>query len=383
MKTNFILRKFPKKNLASVYLHITGLGKRERLNIDVKVAVEDWNFKKQRLNNFFTNNAGKKIENKEYSDINLIIDNVAAKITNIKTVYRLSEIILTPKKLKKELIDDLPRVKFCSFFNKALEEQKAKIGEGTYRKLESVLNKIKKYDEEVVFSDLNENWFISYKNHLATIGNKKTTINSNIKSIKKFLRLAIKSGIKVPCNIDEIKAGSTLGNRTSLSPDELKKIYKFYKSEFISPGNKLILGYFLFSCFTGLRYQDVMDINREMLHENYIQFVANKTDKNQIINLNIKAKEIINLCEKLFVVKITNEHINRELKSIMRILSIRKKISFHVARHTFATSFLRAGGKVENLQLLLGHSSITQTMIYSHIVASEANKEIYLLDNLI
>jgi site-specific recombinase XerD len=66
----------------------------------------------------------------------------------------------------------------------------------------------------------------------------------------------------------------------------------------------------------------------------------------------------------------------------MAILKIQKKVSFHVARHTFATSFLRAGGQVEKLQKLLGHSDIKQTMIYVHIVQADANAEIFLLDNL-
>ena len=66
----------------------------------------------------------------------------------------------------------------------------------------------------------------------------------------------------------------------------------------------------------------------------------------------------------------------------MLILKIHKKVTFHVARHTFATSFLRAGGQVEKLQLLLGHSDISQTMIYSHIVQADANAEVFLIDSL-
>jgi site-specific recombinase XerD len=60
---------------------------------------------------------------------------------------------------------------------------------------------------------------------------------------------------------------------------------------------------------------------------------------------------------------------------------IQKKVTFHVARHTFATSFLRAGGQVEKLKDYW-HSDIKQTMIYVHIVQADANAEIFLLDNL-
>ncbi|WP_278035921.1 tyrosine-type recombinase/integrase [Flavobacterium nitratireducens] len=98
--------------------------------------------------------------------------------------------------------------------------------------------------------------------------------------------------------------------------------------------------------------------------------------------MNIKAREIVEHEPLLFEKKYADQHINDELKKIMLILKIHKKVTFHVARHTFATSFLRAGGQVEKLQKLLGHSDISQTMIYVHIVQADANKEVFLLDNL-
>jgi integrase/recombinase XerD len=378
MKTTFIPRNYDKEFLP-LYLHITGLGKRERLLLDIEIQKKLWNKKKQRVN---FNTIEDIVQKKRLEDINLIIDNIESKITNIKTVYRLSEIVLTPKKLKQELLEDLPRVNFCSFCQHALIEQKQILEPGTYRKLQSVLNKLKKYNDQVIFSDLNLNWFESYRIHLSKIGNQKTTINSNIKSLKKFLRIALKTGIKIPCNMDDIKAGSTLGTRISLEPYELKKIKEYFDSDFIYKSHKTIVAYFLFSCVTGLRFADVMQIEREAVQGDFIQFRAEKVNKMQTITLNLKAKELIAQDETLFVKRFTNEYVNRELKVIMRNLSIKKKVTFHVSRHTFATSFLRAGGKIEKLQLLLGHSDLRQSMIYNHIVAAEANKEIFLLDTL-
>lgn len=373
MNTKFIIRNYLNEdNLSPLYLHITGDSKRERLNLDVLVDPKHWNKKKQRL----------KTLNAKFKDINLILDNVDSKITNIKTVYRLSEQILTPATLKLELINDLPRVNFCTFFEYSLKEQKSTLKPGTYRRHNSVLNKLKAYNDEIFFNQITLNWFLKYRKHLHSIGNVETTINSNIKSIKKFLAIAVKLGIKIPCNLNDIVSGSTLGNRTALKPEELKKIFNFYKSEFVNPPHKLVLGYFLFSCMTGLRFSDIMSLTRKDLMDQHIHFVTKKTGKDQMISLNKKAKEIVETSQDLFITKYTNEHINRELKVIMGMLGIRKKITFHVARHTFATSFLRMGGRVEKLQMLLGHGDIKQTMIYVHIVAEEANKSIFLLDDL-
>jgi site-specific recombinase XerD len=72
-----------------------------------------------------------------------------------------------------------------------------------------------------------------------------------------------------------------------------------------------------------------------------------KSKKDQSIAMNMKA-QIVNH-EPLLFEKFADQHINDELKKIMAILKFQKKVTFHVARHTFATSFLRAG-EVEKLK---------------------------------
>lgn len=373
MNTSFKPRNYiDNEGKSSLYLHITGEGKRERLNLDIKIAIKNWLKKKQQL----------KCVDAHHTDINLIIDNIKAKITNIKTVYRLSEMQLTPARLKYELVNDMPRVNFCTFFGHMLEQEKLHLKPGTYRRHLSVLNKIKNFMPELFFNEITVNWFEKFKKHCRANKNKETTINSNVRSIKKFLFLAERAGIKLSLNLKDVKGGSMIGNRESLNPTELKRLFRFYNSEFINPSLKITVGYFLFSCMTGLRFSDVMALERPLGDANTIDFRTIKTSKNQIIALNVKAKEIINSCPDLFKVKYTNEHINRELKTVMKNISVNKKLTFHVARHTFATTYLRVGGKIEKLQQLLGHSNINETMIYTHIVAAEANEDIFLIDTL-
>lgn len=373
VKTKFVPRNYVDKDDKSpVYLHITGDGKRIRLNLDIYIDLKKWNPKQQRL---------KEITQRD-KDLNLILDNIEATVTNIKTVYRLSELKLTPLKLREELINDMPRVNFCTFFDKMLEIEKVHLRIGTYKRYKAVLEKLKKFQPELFFHEINDDWFSKFKTHLKKEGNLETTISGNLKAIKKFLKIAIKSGIKIPIALDEIKIGTTLGNRTALNPTELKKIFRFFNSEFINPTYQLILGYFLFSCMSGLRYSDLMALSRPDKDADDIDFLTVKTSKEQIICLNKAAKEILEKCPELFKTKLTNAYLNRELKDIMNIIGIKKKVSMHVARHTFATTYLRMGGKVEKLRILLGHSDIKQTMIYEHIVAAEANESIFLLDKI-
>lgn len=372
MNTYFKIRNYVNKEGKSlIYLYVTSKSERERISLDLLVNPKDWDSKKNII----------KTSCENAHDYNLILDNIKSKITAIKTVYRLADTHLTPSILKKELLEGMVRVDFNAFVKNSLEENKSQIKPGTHGRYLAVYNKLYEYRTNIYFNEITEQWFTNYRKYLSQKGNQATTINSNIKVIKKWLREARASGIKLLVNIDDVVGGKTTGNKVSLNPEELKKTLQYYQSDFIKSNHKLTLGYFLFSCFTGLRLSDVMGLTRRDLGKE-IEFKAVKTSKDQIISLNNRAVEIVKSNEELFERFIHPNTMNIELKNIMKILGIKKKISFHCGRHTFATNFLRMGGKVEKLQILLGHSKIDTTMIYVHILAAEANEEIFLLDNL-
>jgi site-specific recombinase XerD len=372
MKENFTFREYTKSGKTPLVLTITGNSQRERIALGLEINTQQWDKSKQRM--FPVSN--------ENQDINLILDNIKSKLTTIKTSYRLADRILTPEMLKKEYLSGMPRIRFTAFYKMMLEEEKCLMEIGSYNRYNSVLKKLIKYNDDMTFMDMDYNWFDKFKKYLRGLGNENTTVAGNIAAVKKFLTLAQKSGIKLKVNLDEIKVGSTKGNRTSLTSHELKRCAGYYFSDYIDPSYRLILGYFLFSCMTGLRISDVQRLTRKNFMDDYVSFIAKKSKKDQSIALNMNARKIIEFEPLLFEKKFADQHINDELKKIMKILKIQKNVTFHVARHTFATSFLRAGGNVEKLQLLLGHSDIKQTMIYAHIVQSDANSEIFLLDSL-
>ncbi len=373
MKDKFSIRAYKNaEGKSPISLHLSGDYKRERISLNINVNPKEWDSKKERL--IFLS--------KENKDVNLILDNIKSKLTAIKTSYRLADRVLTPEGLKKEFLNGMPRVRFTAFYDMMLEEEKVLMEPGSYKRYKSVLRKLKIYDDNVTFQDIDHSWFDKFIKHHRRLGNESTTVAGNIAAIKKFLGLAVKAGIKLSVNLDEVKVGSTKGNRTSLTTAELKRCAGYYFSPYIPDSYRLILGYFLVSCMTGLRISDIQSLRRSNFIDNYISFVSKKTKKDQTIQMNMKAREILEHEPLLFEKKFADQHINDELKKIMLHLKIQKKVTFHVARHTFATSFLRAGGQIEKLQLLLGHSDINQTMIYSHIVQADANAEIFLIDAL-
>lgn len=374
IKTKFVLRNYiNSQGLSPLYIFISSPGTRERFKTELEFRKKDWDADKERL----------KANAQNSESNNLILENIISKITKIKTTYLLSEKELTAPKLVEELKNTTNHGDFIIFFRKQLASERKLMSNGYYKRAKAVLSKLAKYKDELYFSDINSGFEKKYRIYLSELGNASTTINSNLATIKKFLITAYKCGIKFPLDPYSIKIGNTNGNRIDLNQKELKRLHEYYESNFIPAHWKLILGYFLFSCFTGLRWSNVINLKREeILNNSYINFYVSKSNKRQSLSINKTAKRIVENEPTLFIKFPTDVHTNREIKKIANHLGISKKISFHVARHTFATNFIRMGGNVVKLKTILGHSNIRETMIYVHMVEQEANEDMMLMDKL-
>lgn len=374
MNINFKLRNYINKDgLSPLYMHITFKERRERIPLNLFVLKKNWDKSKMRLT----------AQDSASADVNLILDNIRSRITKIKTYYRLSGKTLTIDNFLIEFRRDLPRDNFNSFFRATLLDRASTIKSSTFDKEMAILNKLDDYKKEIAFNELDEEFFLLFRNHLARLGNKRTTRNGNIKIIKKYMRYAIKFGVNLPIAIDDIKAGSTKGNKNYLNAKEIKKCSSYYFSEHIPENHKIALGYFLFSCFTGLRFSDVMQQQRSVLAEGQFTFKHVKTGKNQTVKLNRTAKSIIENCDQLFLKKYSNTYIRNLVKEICAFLRINKKVDYHMSRHSFGTNYILLGGEVTRLQNLMNHSDIRETMTYVHLAELEKNAESDIMDQLI
>ena len=375
INTNFVPRKGyqNKQGLSRVYLHITGHAQRKRLGLDLYLQANNFCNKKQRLTS--------KDESSKVT--NLILDNYAAKIASIKTTYHLTNKELDVPTFVEEFVNGIPRVDFVAFALHYLSMEKGDLSSGTYRRYTSVLTKLREYKTPLLFTELDHKFLVKYKKYLfEKKKNSSTTIASNIAAIKKFLNAAKKFNISLAIDPDVIKPGNTKGQRVDLNRNEVRKLVKYLKSEFISDSIRLVLGYFLFGCFNGLRISEIQSIERNQFSNSFYEYYEQKNKRWQRKNINDATRKILQLVPELFNKKFTNEYLNREIKKIVRTCGITKKVTFHTARHTFATNYLRMGGSVVKLRHLLNHSDIKQTMIYVHIVEQETNNEVFVIDSL-
>ena len=152
---------------------------------------------------------------------------------------------------------------------------------------------------------------------------------------------------------------------------------------------------FLFSCFTGLAYADVKKLKRSEIRigvdgEKWIFTKRQKTDTPSRIPLLPMAQEITNRyqdyppcvnADKLLPV-LSNQKMNAYLKEIAGTCGINKNLTFHIARHTFATTVTLSNGvPLETVSKMLGHKSLKQTQHYAKILDKKISEDMMVLRN--
>jgi site-specific recombinase XerD len=211
---------------------------------------------------------------------------------------------------------------------------------------------------------------------------RKCNNNSAVKYVKNFgkiIRICISNNWLDKDPFVNYKSKFREVVRAFLSQDEIDAIAA---KEFSIERLNQVRDIFLFSCYTGLAYIDVKQLTRNNIGvgidaEKWIFTSRQKTDTQSNIPLLPMAEEVLNkyknhpLCinEKSLLPVLSNQKMNSYLKEIANVCGITKELTFHIARHTFATTVtLTNGVSIESVSKMLGHRSIKTTQHYAKIL---------------
>jgi len=324
----------------------------------------------------------------DHGEKNILIDYYYIKAKKILFEYRIHNKVLTFSRF----IQDFNNVSFGSnsfydFSDKQTELLKGILAPNTIKNYKSQLDKIKEFRSELSFNDIDMDLITAFEGYIKrSKGNNKNTVIKSIKVIKTFLNRAVARGVIKENPIRGYKLGTIEGNREFLTVDELNSIEKLYYENELKPGKSNVLRYFLFSCYTGLRYQDIKKLLfRDIINNEYISLQMIKTKEYVNIPLISKAKDLIpgKGFDNQNVFKVlTDQPTNRYLKEIMITAGIQKKISFHCSRHTFATVSKSLGIDYDVISKILGHTDIKTTKIYTRYELNYLSKEMEKWDAL-
>src|ERR1700756_692265 len=358
-----------------------------------------WDLQKER--------ATKDSEN--WERINTYLENEKSKINQIIAKFELLNKPISVQGFKNAYLRPSGSSTFYSYFVNELNRRKHFFSKGTYICYMATVTKTNGFKPNLTLADIDYRFLTEYENHMLKpiaeggLGNLASTVAKTMSTIRTLLLMAIKNGdfsIDVyPFKDYKIKhVDPMLTTRDYLEPDDLLKIEQLLSPEKIhvlTPGEIKATQRFLFACYTGLRFSDVNTLHwqkhvfskfvfnpakKEMVFRNYIEITMTKTSLPVFIPLIDKAIELMGEKEESTVFQmISNQKINEHLKQINKKAGLNKKLSFHVARHSFATICFLYGIPLEVGQKLLGHKNRKFTEIYTHL---SKNKLFYEMDKL-
>lgn len=277
------------------------------------------------------------------------------------------------------------KVTFYEFFEKTIELWKSSKKESTINSYQNTLKIMREMDPDVDFADLTYEFLQNWDSYLINVRKNKVMGKFNRhKNLKTIIREAMLNGHMKENPYLHFKIKKEEGKREFLEIEEVKSLIE-YELPIQHAKQQRTKDMFLFGCFTGLRFGDMVRLtwSNIVLNEDETKWVLSvemqKTSKEVRIALMPPAVEILkrysrhNLDEPIFD-NITNQGINRNLKVLMKLVGIEKNITFHCSRHTFASNHVESDTSLNKLMKMLGHANITQTMIYAKTLQKDLDE---------
>lgn len=269
---------------------------------------------------------------------------------------------------------------FTDFMQNEIEADRIN-APATIKGYKTTLKALREFKKDILFNELTFELLTEFEKFLYDKGLQTNSVNKYFRQIRKFVNTAINKDLfdlnKYPFR--KFKTHDEATNREYLTPEELISI-EIQEIPTEQKHLEKVRDMFLFSCYTGLRFSDVSALNKESLHtidgNLWIETTMIKTA--EPIRLPIYLlfngkpieilKKYIQPDRKYIFDELTNQYVNRCLKELATMAGIKKRVTFHTARHTQATYLLYKGVNITTVQKLLGHKKLQTTQIYSKVM---------------
>ena len=349
---------------------------RDKVNFSTKVSVKsnDWNPLTNRV----------KQSDPRSRDKNLIIESILSRINNIFVKYRLKDRKMTKEGFIRAYHRKDDYGTFLEYAEQKLQQLRPRMEVGTYNNHRQTLRKVKEYAPGLTLDDIDHAWLDAYFCHLRKIGNNENTAYKNMTNIKKYVLCAWREGYIDNNPFREWHIRKTTSSCVYLTEEELDTMIYLYRQGELEPKLHKTLEFFLFLCFSSLHVGDALDLKLEQFGADSFVYYRRKLKNRKPEPILVPISEplsilLTHICGtrkrgRVFDSPYTEQAMNRLLKELAKIAEIDKNLTLKVGRHTFATIYLRKTKDLASLKEILGHSSLTETMVYAHVM-DETKKE--------
>jgi len=383
-----------KDQKAELYARITVNGKRCNISLKYKVNVNSWDSQKARL----------KGKGRDAVQTNEYIEVMHNKIFQSYMDLKAKDAIITAQKVKSRFLgEDEKHPTIQELITYHNNKMKYILHKDTMRHYKTSQKYITEYIEkehglqDFHLKDLNYSFIIGFEDFLRSYKPKhyqpkieNNTIMKHLQRLRKMVTMAYKNEwidrdpfIKYKCKVVKKE-------REFLTQAELDRLEQFSCS--VARLN-IVRDLFVFSCYTGIAFGDLMLLTEGNIVEGedgnlWIITSRQKTATQVKIPLLSKALEIIEkhkrtertLITGTLLPVISNQKINSYLKEVAYLSQIKKHLTFHMARHTFATTVtLTNGVPLETVSKLLGHTKLVTTQIYARVIEKKVSEDMNIL----
>ena len=402
MNKTFNLLFFVKKNkirtngTAPIYLRITIDGKAAEIAAKRYIDPKKWD-----------NKAHKAVGNSQEAKIlNAYLKTLEQQVYDFHYLMLKEEDFVTAESLKSKLLGtDVTTRMLIPIFQEHNDKVEALVGQdfapGTLERYKTSLKHTQEFlnwkykVSDIDITKIDHVFIMDYDFWLRSVRKcANNTAVKYIKNFKKIIRLCMANGWLSKDPFLGYKAKLKVVERPYLAKEEIQAVYE---KEFASDRLSQVRDIFLFSCYTGLAYVDVKQLSKSNINtgidgNQWIFTRRQKTDTSTRVPLLPLAQELVLKYENhpqcvnsdvLFPV-LSNQKMNSYLKEIASVCGINKDLTFHIARHTFATTVTLSNGvPIESVSKMLGHTNIKTTQHYAKILDKKVSYDMVNLKKVL
>ena len=372
LRSNYVNKEGKTSVMLRIYLN------NERLSLGstgISVKSSQWDKEKERIKGRTT----------EALNTNLQLDNIASGLQSIFRRIEMSDVVSLERIKseflgKKEEIDTLMQL-FEKHNGDVAKQVGVSVGKATLQKYNVCKRHFSEFLEkqykrsDLKLTELTYVVIREFDLYLRTeVGQNPNTATKTMKTFKTITLLGQKMGVLLHDPFMNHRFHIEPVNRGFLTDEEILLIAN---KDFGISRLELVGDIFIFSCFTGLAYIDVSNLTPDHIvtlgDKQWIMTQRQKTSvETNVLLLDIPKAIIAKYGGKTYrngklFPMLTNQKTNSYLKEIADICGIKKNLTFHLARHTFATMSLSKGVPMESVSKMLGHTNIRTTQIYARI----------------
>jgi len=388
----FVIRlsKQKKDDPATVFARISVNGRRCEISLKKKVNPQNWDDAKGKARG--TKDEIRKLNEHIERVRTLIADGYHQLVQQKKavTVDAVKSLFLG------EDDNEITLIKLGEYHN---TEMKDKLADGTMKNYYTTQKYIVKFlkdkyhRNDISLAELNYKFMLDFETFLSKHQPKdhqkplhNNGIMKHIERLCKMVNMAVTMDWIAKDPFAKYKQHFDKVERFYLTKEELLAIEK---KKFTIERLQTVKDLFLFSCYTGLAYIDTMNLTAGNIVKgidgnDWLITSRQKTDTDVRIPLLPQAEELIKKYHNhpkavnygtLFPI-ISNQKMNAYLKEIADLCNINKAITFHIARHTFATTVTLSNGvPIESVSKMLGHTTIRSTQVYAKVVEQKLSED--------